>query len=202
MANKLIDLTGQKFGRLTILFRAKNDRRGFVKWACRCDCGRLVSKVGKSITCGNVSSCGCLHKERTKTRKGTHGGHNTRLYHIWCGMKSRCNYPKNNRYYTYGARGIRVCPEWNKSFVAFRDWALKNGYRDDLTLDRIDVNGNYCPENCRWATVKEQANNRRDNVIIVYEEKKYTIAQLAEKIGVNPKALYARLKKREKYVAV
>lgn len=122
-----------------------------------------------------------------------HGKRNTRIYTIWKSMRQRCYNPNTNRYHLYGARGITVCEEWNKSFKAFYEWAMANGYADDLTIDRIDVNGNYEPSNCRWATYKEQANNTSKSTHITYNGETHTIAEWADIIGVKMQTLWARL---------
>ena len=165
---KFIDLTGQKFGRLTVIERADNTKQGQAKWLCQCDCGRKTVVMGKSLRNGNTKSCGCLQKETIGYKRTIHGQTNTRFYRIWCGMKSRCYNKKNPHFHLYGGRGIKVCNEWLKDFQTFYDWAIANGYADNLTLDRINVNGNYEPSNCRWITRKEQNNNKRAEPIIIF----------------------------------
>ena len=163
---KLIDLTGRTFGRLTVVSRAENkpnDTRA--RWYCRCSCGKEATVMGYTLRRGESKSCGCLHAEIAKTANTHHGGCGTRLFRVWLGMTERCRNVNHNRYANYGGRGITVCAEW-RNFAKFRDWALANGYdasakHGDCTIDRIDNDVGYCPENCKWTDAKTQSNNRR-----------------------------------------
>ena len=188
---KLRDLTGQRFGRLTVMERA--DTRGRVAWLCKCDCGNEIITRGDNLTGGGSISCGCYNREQSSKAHTRHGYSNSRLYRIWLKTKTRCYDSNQKRYNSYGGRGITVCPEWRESFEAFRDWALANGYRDDLTIDRKDVNGNYEPNNCRWITNQEQQNNRRDNHYITYNGEKRTITEWARIFGISENALVHRI---------
>lgn len=141
----ITDLTGRRFGKLTA---ESYERTGnSLKWICKCDCGNIVKAYGYDLQRGRVTSCGC--------RKEKHGGRYSRLYEIWHSMKSRCNNKCHKFYKYYGGKGIKVCSEWENSFVLFREWAFGHGYDDSLTIDRIDSSGNYEPGNCQWITAKE-----------------------------------------------
>lgn len=164
----LKDLTGQRFGRLVVIRREGSTQRGQAIWQCQCDCGCKTVVEGYALRSGNTKSCGCLHKELLSSRNRKHGKRHTRLYGVWLGMKERCYNPDHNRYQGYGGRGVTVCDEWFKSFQSFYDWAMANGYDENApygqcTIDRIDVDGNYCPKNCRWVDLITQRNNRTDN---------------------------------------
>lgn len=144
---------GAKFGKWTVI-----ERRGMTKnrnalWLCKCECGAVKEVSSRLLTTGQSKSCGCSYIHRFV---------GTRMYNSWRAMKARCSNPNNNRYYAYGARGISYTEEW-EDFKNFKEWALQNGYKDNLTLDRIDCDGNYEPSNCRWITLAEQADNKRTN---------------------------------------
>ena len=169
MPSKARDLTGERFGRWTVIQRAENSKAGMPRYIVRCDCGNEKIVSYSNLAQGRSRSCGCLKKEIYSSRTGgasynyKHGGklHSERLYRIWKGMKQRCLNPNTRFYSAYGGRGITVCGEWLHDYPAFRDWAMNNGYSDDLTIDRINNDAGYSPDNCRWATWKQQNGNRR-----------------------------------------
>ena len=179
-------LIGKKYGRLTVIGYNQLSK----KYICHCECFNFHEVNKYNLIHGLIRSCGCLALEGNNTK---HGGQGTRLYGIWKSMRERCNTPSCSSYEHYGGKGIKVCSEWD-NYQVFQSWAIQNGYRDDLTIDRIDYKGDYCPENCRWATYKEQANNTSSNYLITYNNQTKTQAQWAEEYGISKPALCYRLK--------
>lgn len=192
------DLTNMRFGRLTAIKPVgrktfPNGKTSTI-WLCKCDCGKEKEIISQNLLGGSTRSCGCFLEESWRTNKRTHGMSSSRLYSIWRSMINRCKNPNRKAYPRYGGRGIKVCNEWN-DFSAFKDWALANGYKDTLTIERIDNDGNYCPQNCTWIPKAQQAENRCRTKRYVYQNKIYSIKQLCEMTGLNRATLYARLEK-------
>ena len=182
--SKVIDLTGKRFGRLVVIKRLENDKHYSACWLCKCDCGNIKSIKGNSLRRGLTVSCGCYHKETVTNRQTTHNSSKTRLFRIWQHMKARCYNPNYKFYSYYGGRGITICDEWRNDFISFQQWSLSHGYTDELTLDRINTNGNYEPDNCRWVTRKIQQNNNRRNLNFTINGETKTLAQWCEIYGV------------------
>ena len=193
---KFNNLTGQKFGRLTVVERAENRYRQTI-WRCLCDCGKTVEVQGKHLKDGYTTSCGCYRSECLTTRDTIHGFRREKLYEVYKSMKQRCFNPNNKHYSYYGGRGIKVCDEWVKSYLSFRKWAHENGYRDGLTIDRKDTNKDYSPDNCRWVDCETQSNNRRNVHIIRHNGTDKTLTQLAKETGISRSLLYSRLIERK-----
>ena len=187
------DITGKKFGRYTALKYVKRNNRNV--WMCRCDCGNIRFASGSDLRNGKTKSCGCYIRDWNKKVKKTHGMTNTRIYHTWIGMRRRCYDPTRSGFKLYGGRGITVCDEWNNNFESFYEWAMQNGYTDELTIDRIDVNGNYEPSICRFATNKQQMNNKTDNHFLTYNGETHTIAEWSEITGIKRETIRVRISK-------
>ena len=192
---KLIDLTGKQFGRLIVIGRAENAKNGNVRWYCQCDCGEIVIVGRKELRSGDTNSCGCLKKEIIAALNMKHGESNTRLFRIWAGMKSRATNPNVKDFKYYGEKGVTVCEEWENNFKAFEKWALSNAYSDDLTIDRINSDKEYSPDNCRWADIETQNNNKRNNHYLTHNRKTMTIAEWAKEIGISDKIIRNRLRR-------
>lgn len=182
---KIKDLTGQRFGRLTVKGFSQKDRHNKGHWVCQCDCGNVVDVETHQLKSGKTKSCGCLKSEKTRERVKTHGDTGSRLYWVWAAIIQRCTNPANAAYNNYGGRGIKVCEEWQNSFETFRDWALANGYRQGQTIDRQNNNGDYCPDNCRLADRKTQNNNKRNTKQIEFMGERHSVTEWARIIGVD-----------------
>ncbi|MEQ2424387.1 hypothetical protein [Enterocloster hominis (ex Hitch et al. 2024)] len=176
---KFIDLTGQKFGMWTVLYYV-----GDSKWQCRCDCGTIREVKGVTLRNQSSTNCGCVKRK--------HGMEGTKLYRLWSHMKERCDSPKFKSYKDYGGRGITYCEEW-KEFKAFMEWALQNGYQEEMTLDRINVNGNYEPSNCRFISNLEQQRNKRNSRLVTINGDTKAVSEWAEISGLDRHTILYRL---------
>lgn len=183
------DLTGNKYGLLTVLGEGGRTKDKMKLWRCKCNCGNEVLVSTSNLKKGHTQSCGCLH-EKVLTK---HGMCNTRLYRIWNNVKQRCTNPKKPAYKNYGGRGITVCEEWSKDFLNFYTWAMNNGYAEDLELDRIDNDKGYDPDNCRWVTHTENNRNKRSNHYLTYQGKTLTLKEWQEVTGIPYQEIRRRL---------
>lgn len=181
--SKVKDLTGQKFGRLTVRELAYVDKKCGAIWLCDCECGNTKEAKARDLSRGSTKSCGCLQRDVAKNIHKTHGLSNTRIHSIWMHTRDKCTKPNNKRYKDYGGRGIKVCDEWMNDFMNFYNWSMQNGYQDNLTLDRIDVDGNYEPDNCRWADNDVQAHNKRLDKLYTYNDKTLSVRDWCKEIG-------------------
>lgn len=197
--NKFDDLTGRKFGRLTVigLSPKMSGRKSY--WVCVCECGKKKVVRSDLLKSKNTQSCGCLRDEAAlKTITKYHekdknkGAGKSRLYHTWQHMKYRCNNPNSGSYAFYGGRGIKLCEEWENDFQSFKKWSLDNGYAEGLTIERKDVNGNYEPSNCEWITLEDQMHNRRTTVWIEWNGKTQNLKQWSDELGINYGTLWSR----------
>lgn len=186
MAKRVFVKEGDRFGRLTVIRELKkpvsliNSHHRLIE--LRCDCGQEISALLNNLRRGLTQSCGCFRHERQVESNTTHGMSGTHLWHTWVKIRERCSDPQDISYCYYGARGISVCEEWME-FMPFYTWAISNGYNNELTIDRIDVNGNYCPENCRWETMIVQQNNRRNNIRFLFNGQMLTIPEICRSFG-------------------
>lgn len=196
---KLIDLTGQRFGRLTVLERAWT-RKGQLFWRCRCECGAVCDVQGSSLRGGRTRSCGCLHDELACNRLLEADYYrpeqvaNKCLHQVWVNMRQRCRNPRNPEFHLYGGRGIDVCAEW-KDYFTFERWAVASGYGPGLSIDRIDNDSGYSPTNCRWTTPKVQSNNQRKTTMLTYGGKTMALSFWADKFHISRETLKSRIKR-------
>lgn len=191
---------GKKFGRLTVIGfrRVENGENHAWAWDCKCDCGNIVYGIRpRSIKSGQTASCGCLKEEQNVHNLGesriTHGKTNTRLYGVWCHIKERCKNPHSPAYKNYGGRGICICNEWANDFQRFYEWAMGSGYKDGLTIERVNVNGNYCPENCCWITREEQARNKRNLRMVEIDGEEVTLKEACRRMNLPYQAVHLRI---------
>ena len=188
-----INLLGQRFGRLTVIERMPNNIRKQAVWKCRCDCGSEVIVESGHLRSGHTQSCGCYGHERAAEHNTIHGMKHSKLFRVFHCMKGRCYNPTDHKYYRYGARGIKICDEWLNNPKTFFDWALANGYKEGLTIDRINNDGDYCPENCRWTDDFVQANNKSNNKYYEYNGEKKTAGEWARELGLTYSAVKSRI---------
>lgn len=193
------DLTGLRFGRLTAIEKVgvtcQGKRGSRSLWLCKCDCGNEKIVVRNSLVTGNTQSCGCFEHETKKTMHLKHGMAKTRLWKIWIGMRGRCERESDASYQYYGGRGISICDEWH-DFEVFKNWAISHGYTDELTIDRKNPNGDYCPENCCWTSRKEQTRNRRITKRVVHNGEEMTIGEIADIEGITYQRSYYKYARR------
>ena len=196
------DLTGKQFGNFTVIGKApdyiRKNGKHVRRWECKCICGNIRYLTKTALKRGAQNSCGCIKPKRIigkRLENGVnHGDSHKRLHNTWLGMKARCFNKNEPRYKWYGERGIIVCDEWKNDYLAFKEWALNNGYNDKLTIDRIDNNKGYTPENCRWVDMKTQQNNRRNNHYITFRSETHTIMQWSEITGISYGTILNRIK--------
>lgn len=190
--SKLLDLTGQRFGMLTVKEFDSLNKHKQALWKCLCDCGNTKVVSSNNLRRGLIISCGCYHDENIKHINVTHGHSKTRLYKIWQGIKRRCYNSNEIRFKNYGGKGIKMAKEWKDNFTIFEEWALNNGYEDNLTIDRIDLSKDYEPNNCRWTTIEQQANNKSNNVFIEINGESHTLGEWAKIAGISYKTICTR----------
>lgn len=199
LPGRTIDESGNIYSRLKVIGYAGRNDRNEAMWKCICSCGNEAYVSGPKLRKGHTKSCGCLARDVTTQKNTTHGMNNQALYSLWAGIKARCTNPGHSSYKNYGGRGIKMCERWLNDFPSF---AHDMGPRPDgASIDRIDPNGNYEPGNCRWATAKEQANNKRDNHMLTHQGKTQTISQWAEETGIPYTTICNRINRRHWPVA-
>jgi len=189
---------GKRFDRLVVIKKTEEycPTQGYY-WECKCDCGNICFAPRNRLENGQKKSCGCMQKDGHTALR--HGMSKTRIWRAWQNMFVRCKYECSIGYSIYGGRGITVCEEWQE-FEPFYDWALSNGYEEHLTIDRIDVNGNYEPSNCRWATRIEQQRNKRNNFMITHNDETKCLAEWADILGFNYKTIWQRMSKGKTFI--
>lgn len=192
-------IIGKRYGKLKVVsfekFVISNAGIKTSLWKCKCDCGNEIYVKRNYLTNGDVKSCGCLKTELLIKRSSKHGKCRTKLYYVFCAMKQRCYNPKSKSYSSYGGRGITICDEWLSDFNTFYAWAVESGYKNTLTIERLNVNGNYEPNNCTWIPMSDQSKNRRVNRVYSYNGKEKNISEWAKELGINRYTLSGRIDK-------
>lgn len=192
LLHEIKDMKGLRFGRLVVLEHVGFASNSVALWRCKCDCGNETIVRQCNLNSGKTRSCGCLCIDKTREANTTHGKSHTRIFNTWSKMKERCYNSKRPAYKNYGGKGVVMCDEWRNSFQNFYDWAMRNGYQDDLTIDRINSNGNYEPLNCRWITLSENVRLRNADSFIVINGLSLTIHDWAIRINIDPATLMSR----------
>lgn len=193
MCARVVIEPGKKYNHLTALYYNGVSDKGFQTWVCECDCADKTRVVVKAadLSGNHRKSCGCMKGKGYNTR---HNMSKTRIYNIYHKMISRCHNPNEKEYKNYGARGITVCEQWRNDFNSFVEWSMDNGYKSDLSIDRVDNEKGYSPDNCRWATFKQQENNRRNNHFLTFRNERHTLSEWGDITGIGQDNIYARLK--------
>jgi hypothetical protein len=193
------DLVGARFGELIVLEKVPRLKSNTTRWKCKCDCGKIIETTRSSLIKGSSKSCGCLCKKLSTQRiikvNTKHNLSRTRIYRIWTGIKNRVkgNIKDNKKYYF--DRNIKICDEWEKDFIKFYNWSIQNGYSDNLSIDRIDVNGDYKPDNCRWATIKQQNRNKQNTTYLTLNGKTLSMGEWKEKLDIPFSTMVNRKRK-------
>ncbi|MEI5909421.1 hypothetical protein WAK64_20545 [Bacillus spongiae] len=184
-------MKGERFGKWLVIEKVEGSKP--IKWLCRCDCGKEKEVSQNNLKRGKSSSCGCFRKEKLRELKSVHNCQPEKLYGVWLSMKRRCDLKSSPSYINYGARGIRVVDEWKSDYAVFRDWAFSNGYEEGLSIDRINNDGNYSPDNCRWVDRRTQNLNKRTNRNITIDGVTRTVTEWSEQSGINRKTIQSRI---------
>jgi len=190
-----IDITGNKYGRLTVVCMVSKKSKNMTRWLCECECGIFIKSNKGNLINGHTKSCGCYSREIITGNKyrQTHGQSRTRLYHIWQSMKQRCYDEHVKEFIRYGGRGIGICDTWKSEFIPFYEWAITNGYDDQLTIDRINNNSNYSPHNCRWVSTKDQNRNKTSSRMLEFDGKNECVGYWSELLNIPKTTILNRL---------
>lgn len=205
MRNGHLNLLGERFGQLTVIkelpYRINKFGKKEYMWLCQCDCGETIEECTHNLRQGCAVRCRQCYLPDFRNANKTHGESHNPLYDVWTAIKQRCYNPNDNNYPNYGGRGIKMCDDWKNNYISFRDWALSNGYdenadhRTKCTIDRIDVNGDYCPDNCRWTDAKTQMRNRRCTIMCYFNGELIPLVEISERLNISANKAYSRWRK-------